>query len=250
MWIKRLPADYYEQSSSFSNSLMLWRKENVYVMDNHLSAAWCWLQSCDPKVEYNFMHIDMHYDLLSPLMKDIQPLQDNPHMSYDEFKNLKRSNTSDCKIDVFRCDNYIMAIYALRPNWFKNKVFLTQSSGTKCATEIRDENPLYLDFFINYYICKSDNDDNDNLPWIVNLDLDIFYTKNPPHIQLHSDEYIRHIARLLNKGMPNIQVLTIAMSPDWMGGKTMKDKWDNAFRILKIMAEEIPYLSEFPFPEI
>ena len=39
------------------------------------------------------------------------------------------------------------------------------------------------------------------------------------------------------------------MSPDWMGGKTMKDKWDNAFRILKIMAEEIPSLKVFPFPK-
>ena len=90
MWIKQMPSNYYEQPSSFSGGVMLWKNEKVYVMDNHLSAAWCWLQSCDSKAEYNFMHIDMHYDLLSPLMKDIQPLRDNPHMSYDEFKNLKK----------------------------------------------------------------------------------------------------------------------------------------------------------------
>lgn len=243
-----MPIDYYEHPSFFCNSVMLWKNEKVYVMDNHLSAAWCWLQSCNPTKEYNFMHIDMHYDLLSPLLEDLQPLRDNPHMQYEEFENLKSSSASDYKKDVFRCDNYIMAAYDLHPNWFKNKIFLTQNLGKKSGTEIKDENPLYLDFFINYHICKSDNDDNDNLPWIVNLDLDIFYTKNPPHIQLHSDEYIRHIARLLNKGMQNIQVLTIAMSPDWIGGRTVKEKWDNAFRILKIMAEEILCLSEFPFP--
>jgi hypothetical protein len=91
MWIKQMPSNYYEQPSSFSGSVMLWKNEKIYVMDNHLSAIWCWLQSCDPKAEYNFMHIDMHYDLLSSLMKDIQPLRDNPYMSYDKFKNLKRS---------------------------------------------------------------------------------------------------------------------------------------------------------------
>lgn len=247
MWIRQLPSNYKELSSSFSNSLMLWQNEKVYVMDNHLSAAWCWLQSCNSKEEYNFMHIDRHYDLLSPLSEDLQPLRDNPRMPYDEFKNLKSSNAY--KTDAFRCDNYIMATYALQPNWFKNKIFLTQNTGNRCGIEIKDENPLYLEHFINYHICKSDNDDNDNLLWIVNLDLDIFYAKNPPHCQLFSNEYIRHIAQLLNKGMPNISVLTIAMSPEWIGGRTMKEKWNNAFRILKIMAEEIHPLREFPFPK-
>lgn len=39
MWIRQLPSNYKELSSSFSNSLMLWQNEKVYVMDNHLSAA-------------------------------------------------------------------------------------------------------------------------------------------------------------------------------------------------------------------
>ena len=29
----------------------------------------------------------------------------------------------------------------------------------------------------------------------------------------------------------------------------MKDKWDSGFRVLRIMAEEIDALQEFPFPE-
>jgi hypothetical protein len=47
--------------------------------------------------------------------------------------------------------------------------------------------------------------------------------------------------------MHNIQVLTIALSPECLGGEEIKDNWSNAFRILKIMAE-IEYLKKFPFP--
>ena len=49
--------------------------------------------------------------------------------------------------------------------------------------------------------------------------------------------------------MDNIQVLSIAISPDCLEGKRMKDKWDSGFRVLRIMAEEIDALQEFPFPE-
>ena len=44
MWIRHLPADYYKQQSGFDNLVFLWKTNNVYVMDNHLAAAWCWMQ--------------------------------------------------------------------------------------------------------------------------------------------------------------------------------------------------------------
>lgn len=257
-----MPIDYYEHSSSFCNSVMLWKNEKVYVMDNHLSAAWCWLQSCNPKAKYNFMHIDTHYDMLDWFYdEDLQLLRDNIHISYGTFENLKRSKEPGKGIGVFRNDNYIMAVCTIHPDWFHTNIFLTQRKGSLIFSwghkppkmnswESRD-----MDSYIDQYVCnptdglKAFKEDDYKLPWIVNIDLDVFFTKDDPHVLLYSDEQIRHTAQLLNKGMPNIQVLTIAMSPDWIGGRTMKEKWNNAFRILKIMAEEIPYLSEFPFPE-
>ena len=69
------------------------------------------------------------------------------------------------------------------------------------------------------------------------------------HLQLYSDSYIREVARLLQKSMDKIQVLTIAISPDCLIGDGMKEKWDNGFRVLRILAEKIELLKEFPFPE-
>lgn len=259
MWIKQLPKNYYELPSFCYDSVMLWQNKRVYVMDNHLSAAWCWLQSCDSMKKYNFMHIDRHYDMLECFLnEDLQPLCDNPNMSYTEFKNLKRIRGGNNY--VFRWDNYIMATYTIRPDWFHTNIFLTHQEGTIGSSwghqhfDINKKNPLSMDYIINQYIGQpSENpscfkDDNYKLLWIVNLDLDVFYTIHDPHVQLFSNEYIRFVSKLLNKNMHNIQVLTIALSPDCMGGEEMEDKWDNAFRVLTIMSEELECLREFPFP--
>lgn len=256
-----MPKDYENHTSFCYGSVMLWQNEKVYVMDNHLSAAWCWLQSCDPQEKYNFMHIDRHYDMLECFNdEDLQPLRDNPHMSYDDFKQLKRTKDVGEKYPVFRWDNYIMASYVLHPDWFHTNIFLTHKEGDigrQWGHEpfaISEENPLCMDWFINQYIGEASKyldglkGDDYKLPWIVNLDLDVFYTIHSPHIQLHSDEYIRYIAKLINDNLKNIQVITIALSPDCMGGEGMIEKWDNSFRILKIMSEELDYLKSFPFP--
>lgn len=261
MWIRSLPNNYHERNSFCDKSVMLWRDKKVYVMDNHLSALWCWLQSCDPNKKYNFMHIDMHYDMLDSFYdEDLESLRNNPHMSYEDFKNLRRSIVNG-EAYSFRWDNYIMAAYTLQPNWFHTNIFLTQKEGNiqgdwgHNSFHLYEENPLYMDRIINQYIGEPSKylsgfeDDDYELPWIVNLDLDVFYTADTPRVQLFSDSYIRLVANILNQNMHNIQVLTIALSPDCVSGNLMKEKWSNTFHILKLLSEEIGYLKSFPFPK-
>lgn len=104
MWIKQLPEDYSTKSSSCYREVFLWQSGNVFVMDNHKSALWCWLQSCNPRKSYNFMHIDRHYDLLDNLTnEEIGLLKTNPHIGFNDFSSLKKQ---DGKFKVFRWDNY------------------------------------------------------------------------------------------------------------------------------------------------
>lgn len=260
MWIRQLPEDFYKQTSYCYGSVMLWQNKNIYVMDNHLSAAWCWLQSCNRHKKYNFMHIDCHYDMLACFNdEDLESLRNNPNMSYDDFTNLKRTKDIGKKYAVFRWDNYIMATYVLQPNWFHSNIFLTHKVGDICESwghkpfAVHEICPLYIDWAINQYIGKPSNslpglkNDDYKLPWIVNIDIDVFFTAE--HVQLYSDEYIRHLAKLIDKNMSNIQVLTIALSPECVKGENMKEKWSNSFHVLKIMAKEIELLKEFPFPQ-
>lgn len=248
------PSDQTDVRSFCYGDVFLWNAENVYVMDNHKSALWCWLQSCEKEKHYNFMHIDRHYDMLGCFHdEDLEPVNANPHLTFEDFSNLKRK---DDDFKVFRWDNYIMAGYVLRPNWFHTNIFLTQQEGDIGKTwghkpmKIREENPLYMEWYIQQYIEEPDKyldgfKDNDyKLPRIVNLDLDVFYTGNS-HIQLFSDDYIRHIAEILQRNLKRIAVLTIALSPDCLGGEELADKWENGFRLLRIMSEKLTCLKDF-----
>lgn len=254
MWIKELPKNYSELASFCFNNVFLWQFGNVFVMDNHMAALWGWLQACDPKKKYNFMHIDRHYDMLECFKnEDLEPIRHNPKISFEEFSQLKRD---DGEFQVFRWDDYIMAGYVLYPDWFHTNIFLTCQEGDIGKSwghkpiKIREENPLFMEWCIEQYIGEPSEyldgfSGNDfKLPWIVNLDLDVFYTSDS-HIKVFSDDYIMRIAELLQQCFENIAALTIAISPDCLGGDEMSDKWANGFHLLQIMSERLECLKDF-----
>ena len=255
MWIKPLPEGYCDMASFCFNNVFLWQSEKVFVMDNHMAALWGWLQVCNPQEKYNFMHIDRHYDMLECFKnEDLEPIRKNPHLSFEEFSHLMRS---DGEFQLFRWDDYIMAGYVLYPDWFHTNIFLTHKEGDIGKSwghkpmKIREENPLFMEWCIDQYVGEPSKyldgfKDNDyRLSWIVNLDLDVFYTGGDSHIQLFSDDYIRRIAEILQKKLGNIAALTIAISPDCLGGEEMKDKWANGMRLLRIMSEKLECLKTF-----
>lgn len=94
--------------------------------------------------------------------------------------------------------------------------------------EIQEISPLYLLFAIRQNITDKWSVDlkpeNENLRWIVNFDLDVFFCHDYDSVKIFSDSYIRKVARQLQEAMDNIQVLTIAISPDCLEGKGMKKK--------------------------
>jgi len=260
IWIKKMPDNYWQHPSFCYDDVMVWKEGKVFVMDNHKSAAWCWLNQCKDDEMYNFMHIDRHYDMGDYYKdEDLEPVRNNPHMSYEALMDLKRS---DGEYKTLRWDNYIRYIYELRQDWFKTNLFITQKNGDICdgwnrkKMNLIEKDELFLISWLDQYLIEDTQylydmvEGSNELKWIVNIDLDFFFYHygDNIHVQLFSDDYIREVARLLQKSMNKIQVLTIAISPDCICGNGMKEKWDNGFRVLEIMAEEIYALWEFPFP--
>ena len=79
--------------------------------------------------------------------------------------------------------------------------------------------------------------------WIINLDLDYFYESNDDgFFQLLSDEYISMLAYKLKNIRDQIQVLTIALSPECCRN------WDNSLHALNIFMETFGG-RPFCFPE-
>lgn len=258
MWIKEIPNNYIEEKSFAVDAIFLWKSDNhpIYVMDNHLCATWCWLQECDFHSSYNFMHIDQHSDLASPGDPSIISfLRENPHVSFKEYKAL---TIEKMNYPFFKWDNYIRACQYLFPNWFSVNMFCTQEINDFRESILGYKRfPIYS---INYIdVCKeltqyinepSENlsplDENWKNKWILNIDLDFFWTDYK--IKLLDDEFIRDLARRINNAIDNIEVITIALSPDCVGGREMKERWANAFKALDIFKEEIDGLGDFTTP--
>lgn len=82
MWIRNIPNDYMSKDSGVSNLNFLYKEDNIYIMDNHLAAGWCWLQELQPKTSYNFFHLDRHADLIcNAPINSYEFLKDNPHIT-------------------------------------------------------------------------------------------------------------------------------------------------------------------------
>lgn len=186
-WVKKIYSDYYSRTSFFENDVMLWQNGNVYVMDNHRDAAWCWLQQCKKEENYNFMHIDQHYDMLDCYYSEaFEEIDRNSMLLYEEFANMMRDENDECKL--FRWDNYIRIMFELRPNWFHTNLFVTQKYGDAKSEgwghkkmPFQELSPLYLLYAINQNLIEkwsnSLRSEDENLRWIVNLDLDVFLSR-------------------------------------------------------------------------
>lgn len=260
MWIKEPQESYRSQTSFIDNVLFLWRCDTqpIYVMDNHLAAAWCWLQECNSEELYNFMHIDRHSDLRGcGYLKDIECLKRNPRISFEEYTKITYDNCGENTF--FQWDNYIRACQYLFPQWFNTNLFYTFDDD-ECSpnnwgydeflTQSRD--PLLLREDITHYINKSgsvtwDNTVADKMKgkkWIVNLDLDFFWDFDG--VKIFDDEFISDLGKCINQSMKNIEVLTIAMSPECIGGRNLQNKWQNAIGVINILKNEIGGLQKIP----
>ena len=257
MWIKQIPDDFKERRSYAFDVIFLWKnqKRPIYVMDNHLCAAWCWMQECNSKEDYNFMHIDRHSDLKGcghPMAIDF--IRQKQHLTFEDYMAVLYSNGSD-NIQFFQWDNYIRACHHLFPNWFNVNLFYTHDYNDCYDNEwgyksfpIQSMNILNVGHDLTQYIeehnkclCYLDKDNWSN-KWILNIDLD--YIWDSEGIKIFDEDFIRDFAKRINMAMDNIQVITIALSPDCIGGDRMYQKWENVIRVFNILRQEIDGLEE------
>ncbi|PWJ97107.1 hypothetical protein BC749_108258 [Flavobacterium araucananum] len=217
---------------------LLCNQGKVYIMDNHLAASWCWLQKVDVNKQYNFLHIDRHYDLLnSQLDWWIEALEnqniDITNLTIEELISLRYSHENMPTNDtypIFRWDNYITILDRIFPNLLALNTFATHKDGDAIEEiEISEIDAWDLQENLSYWVNDTDQ------KWIVNLDIDYFFTNydGDRYFQLFSDEFVIRIAREIRKSMKNIEVLTIALSPEMCGN------WANSERIAKLVVREL-----------
>ena len=239
MWIKKYNPS--QNNDGVHDLGFLYKADKVYIMDNHMAAAWCWLNKLDVAKKYNFFHIDRHYDLInneSP--QHLKSLEISNKLNIEDYITLQVENTcAACNKQLFRYDNYIMHLFYLLPNLFRQKNFATHNDGSiperfdiDYAISV-DSLPKEFDYQIEYN--QGDN-------WILNLDIDYFFTdlNSTEYIQFLDEEYIDALCRSILKVYNKIDVITIAMSPYFCNG------WTNSKRITERITKNLGINIDLP----
>ncbi len=212
--------------------------KNIYIMDNHLAAIWCWVRKINTTGKYNFFHLDQHDDCLTShlttWLHEIKSRKINlSKMSIQEMVELKYNSklSPNGQFQLFQWSNYIPIFFNLFPKLIDEAIFATHN--TRPMHKIANENSLVeKEIFdvvnnLNYWISE-----NSKRKWIFDLDIDFFFTKHDEQrIQFLSDEYVLAVAEEIKKSLKSIEILTIALSPECCGG------WDNAIRVAKIITD-------------
>ncbi|CCE06335.1 conserved hypothetical protein [Bradyrhizobium sp. STM 3843] len=219
----------------------LWRHRNVYVMDNHRAALWCWLQRIDPKQPYSLFHMDQHYDTLTSRMTTwLENLPADWSLGIEEYLSLTvKHRDIPQPLPLFRWDNYLSIFLAVFGQALEVARFATHDVGTapSCAhinCRLWDV-PSNLDFWLK----------ESRAPWMFNLDLDYFFwhgDEDEPARRMVSERYISSIAKTIGAHLAGgtISVLTVALSPECCGG------WEQSEQALEIALK--PLGIEFRLP--
>ena len=196
------------------------RSGNVYVMDNHRVALWCWFQHLKKTDKVNLFHLDRHTDTLYRDIEIQKPhLPDMWSVTLNDY--LTKSYTDKHgKSLLISWVNYLSLFLECYPQLIETAWFATH--------ELKDE-PRFQNVFRPAFdtipVALENCLSSGQLPWIVNIDIDYFFFKpNDSYDILTSNEYLETITGVLRKHLASgkILVLTIALSPDFCGG------WHNA----------------------
>ena len=236
----RNPSSAYDQN-------FVWRRDNVYVMDNHRAALWCWCQHIEKDSKYNLLHIDRHYDALQTLDEEAlakhlpDPWEVDLQVALDSTSPSVRcsGNESLC----LRYDNYLSILVAKWPEILGRCVLATHKQGNPPRIDRIEFKPYKLLSDIGL-IFKTPECNDDTQQWICNIDLDYFFRESGQegdhsHLRRFSTAYVRHIFSSLKDTLATgkIAVLTMALSPECCGG------WANAEKL----AYEVCQIMDIPF---
>ena len=224
---------------------LLWRDGNIFLMDNHRAALWCWQQEIDLyKEPHRILHIDRHTDCLSASLEQHQK-------SMPDLRGLSITDYLDAKVQLhldeaylFRWDNYLSIHIAQFSDCLMGLISADHNDGDDPKFDGVQRPPSdMLPQNLLYWL------GNSGPPWIVNVDLDYFFCAGSNEkeldegewISLFSEEYIDAVFKQLRVGIDKqkIKVVTICLTPSYF-----TPGWQQCLslskRIFEILGREHP----------
>ena len=197
----------------------LFRQENIYVMDNHRAALWCWMQHVDPQQRYSLFHIDAHYDTRSvkaaPWLSSVPDLASLSLADYLAF-GTERAGTENWPLISW--ENYLSLFFEKYPTLLSECFLATHQMGDQPEATVKYEHmiPRVFSECLPSFLTDYSGDG-----WILNLDIDYFFCKSgddyiPMFSDVFMDRFIESVAEVLRR--KKLCCMTIALSPECCGG--------------------------------
>lgn len=229
-WIEHIKLKSKDYSGSEHCSFLV-QKENLYFMDNHRLALWCWQHYLNTSVSktsiniaeeqtFNFLHIDAHEDAKDDIEKTwwtkIQGMSLEKYLS---------EPSPHGKYLHFRWDNYLPVFIHADQKLIRKSVFVTHEVGLAGYCHQRIKSYGLLQEFPKLFV--------DELKWIINLDLDYFYAREYKNSMMFNHDWIRQFFSQLKHqyDLGDIALITIALSPECCGD------WKNSELVLALFDE-------------
>lgn len=202
--------------SGLNKQNFLWNEKNIYIMDNHRAALWCWFQHIHKNEKINLIHIDKHSDCKQVSDAWIKACPDLMSIDIEEYLAFECENHT-----LFNWGNYITFFLKKYNNIIGKCIFATHNKGDKPDFEVVHANVWDIPGSLSCWIEQSKN------KTILNLDLDyLFYECDPGNFSsLFSDKYLEELFLSIKKLLDTNKILcfTMSISPECCGGWEMAE---------------------------
>lgn len=194
------------------NQNFLWKSENVYIMDNHRAAMWCWLQEVPSDETVSLLHIDEHFDTLYSRMEEwLHHLPELRALSIDQYLALTFPD-GDRPLTLIRWDNYLSLFLERYRQQLQRVIFITHNEGDRPQFKgAFYPQPKNVPGSMGFYLTSPERT-------IVNVDLDYFFCDDDRGQRrlMFSDDYISAIFQSIRTHMDagRVACLTICLTPD------------------------------------
>lgn len=210
----------------------VWRDKNVYIMDNHRAALWCWLQHVRDDQDIALFHIDRHTDTLySNIDRWIEACPEVRSLGLDEYLNVQTPHELGDS-PLFSWANYLSIFLEKYADNLMVSYFATHQDGdAPRLSSLINVAAWELPKSLGYWIEQT------KLPAIVNIDLDYFVcdSSSDEHVRFMDNAYVREVFKHIADQLvaDRVTVLTVCLSPEFCGG------WNQAEELCEIACEEL-----------
>jgi hypothetical protein len=205
-----------KQKSLGENLNYFAQTDNIYIMDNHLAALWCWDKLTKDK-NITLVHIDAHYDLgESPPGGSIYQTLDLTTIPVNKLTDYKHG-MGYCH---FLWDNYIHVFNDKHPKLINEFISITHRLGNLSELEgvSFDECDIW---HLDSTLCWETENQK-----ILNIDIDYFFKQDyETNFELFSDQTVNFFSNWLLKNKDKFDIITIALSPECCGS------WENSINM-------------------